>query len=525
MKKNKISKWEITSDLFINWLIDNDIKKFFLTNIRFRTFSLWWITDLANRDNVVKNEWFYNLKKILIDNKVVKLSRINLFFIIFLKFIKNLIANLFYLLLIKILIRKKKNFKNYENCFHSFEPDFQIYKKNNYIDRQYGIAPLKKNIEKNFFLITLVNKKEFFLNFFEKKKNLENQKVDYFIADRYLNFWDIISVYSNSVVYLFKIIRFIKKKDKRFYIDNKNCFNALYPLLLSSFAGNIQSYILLSLAIKNFFDDAKAKNFINYGEFGPGYKSIYFFLKKLKFPIKIITIQHSYTNKNILFFRNSKKEYNLKLNKSYISPMPDKYLVMGNHFKKILKEFFPNEIKVIGGLKYDIDYFKLRKKKKKVRKNNFKILICPTIGDENSLISVINESKLNNVSFILSPHPNNFEDTLEKFKRNFKHSFTYNKKKSSIEQLQSADLTVSGYSSLVLESVIYGIPAFRVISSEHPFSFDLRDGIDFAIGHHDFEQTFYKLLKKKLNNTSKITTNIFFKLDKKAYKRFWNNIQ
>ena len=108
MKKNKISKWEITSDLFINWLIDNDIKKFFLKNIRFRTFSLWWINDLANRDNVVKNEWFYNLKKILIDNKVVKLSRINLFFIIFLKFIKNLIANLFYLLLIKILIRKIK---------------------------------------------------------------------------------------------------------------------------------------------------------------------------------------------------------------------------------------------------------------------------------------------------------------------------------------------------------------------------------------------------------------------------------
>ena len=42
--------------------------------------------------------------------------------------------------------------------------------------------------------------------------------------------------------------------------------------------------------------------------------------------------------------------------------MPDKYLVMGNHFRNILKEYFPGEIKIIGSLKYDIDYFKFRKK-------------------------------------------------------------------------------------------------------------------------------------------------------------------
>ena len=50
--------------------------------------------------------------------------------------------------------------------------------------------------------------------------------------------------------------------------------------------------------------------------------------------------------------------------------MPDKYLVMGNHFKKILKEYFPNKIKIIGSLRYDIDYFKIDKKikKKKIKK-------------------------------------------------------------------------------------------------------------------------------------------------------------
>ena len=51
---------------------------------------------------------------------------------------------------------------------------------------------------------------------------------------------------------------------------------------------------------------------------------------------------------------------------------------------------------------------------------------------------MINKSKLNNVSFILSPHPNNFEKTLKKFKINFKYQFTSDKNKSSIEQLKKS---------------------------------------------------------------------------------------
>ena len=111
---------------------------------------------------------------------------------------------------------------------------------------------------------------------------------------------DIISVYLKSIFYLIKII--LHSKRESFYINKKDCFNVLYPLLLSSFAGNIQLFILQALAIKNFFNYTESKNFINYGEFSPGYKSIYFFLKRLNFPIKVITIQHSYANKNLTFF-------------------------------------------------------------------------------------------------------------------------------------------------------------------------------------------------------------------------------
>ena len=58
-----------------------------------------------------------------------------------------------------------------------------------------------------------------------------------------------------------------------------------------------------------------------------------------------------------------------------------------------------------------------KKKKRDNYKNKFKILICPTIGDEDSLITIINKSKLKNISFILSPHPNIFNKTLKNLKK------------------------------------------------------------------------------------------------------------
>ena len=95
--------------------------------------------------------------------------------------------------------------------------------------------------------------------------------------------------------------------------------------------------------------------------------------------------------------------------------------------------------------------------------------MCPTIGDEDSLISIINKSQIKNVSFILSPHPNTFNETLKKFKNNFNYHFIFDKNKSSIEQLKNVDITICGFSSLVLESIVLGVPAFRVISEDHPY--------------------------------------------------------
>ena len=63
-----------TSKLFTSWLTNNDLKKYFLKNVFIDGFPIWWVTNLANKDNVVDNLWFYNLKKILIDKKLLSLT-------------------------------------------------------------------------------------------------------------------------------------------------------------------------------------------------------------------------------------------------------------------------------------------------------------------------------------------------------------------------------------------------------------------------------------------------------------------
>ena len=56
---NKIKRWDLTRKLFIEWLSDNKLKKEFsiffnlFNNIHFEDLSLWWLTNLYEKDNLL----------------------------------------------------------------------------------------------------------------------------------------------------------------------------------------------------------------------------------------------------------------------------------------------------------------------------------------------------------------------------------------------------------------------------------------------------------------------------------------
>ena len=270
------------------------------------------------------------------------------------------------------------------------------------------------------------------------------------------------------------------------------------------------------MSINNCLRKIDCKFFVNYGEFHPGYRSIYFFLKKNFSTIKTISIQHGYSNKNMLFFRHEKKDFWSKI-KSINSPKPDYYFVMGLHYKKVLKKFYPGKIKIIGSLRYDTTNFRKIKNIEKTKT----ILICSTTGDEDSIISQLNKCNVKDYNLIVSPHPVHFESSIKKFKNDLEHNFSYYKEKSSIELMKKSHLTISGYSSLGFESIFCGVPSIRIISPDHPYFFDLQDGVPSITNYKQLNSILnnFSLIKKQ--NIKKIIKNIFFKLDNRAHKRFW----
>ena len=71
--KRDISNWEKTSNYYVDWFANTSLRGFFLKNINFEKFNIWWITNLCNKDNVLENTWYYQLRDILFNKKKNKI--------------------------------------------------------------------------------------------------------------------------------------------------------------------------------------------------------------------------------------------------------------------------------------------------------------------------------------------------------------------------------------------------------------------------------------------------------------------
>ena len=228
------------------------------------------------------------------------------------------------------------------------------------IDRQYGLATTK-NKEKNIYLIKLDNNLNIIFSFLSRKKKLRKLPVDYFVLNKYVSLKDICNVYSQTIFLLIKLL-FILKKKNYFIIRNKDCSLALKPLLIESFFGDIQDSLIHAIAIKNFFKKNSYKNFVTYGEFYIGWRSVYHFIKKNLPSPKIIAINHGIYSDNNLFYALRKDEFDKNDNGLFYSPKPDVFLTQGIRYFKRLKKIFPyKKVYPIGSFKYELANYKFNK--------------------------------------------------------------------------------------------------------------------------------------------------------------------
>ena len=529
---NSIQEWNKTRDIYQNWVAKTELRNFFFNNIKYNDFSLWWICNLVNKDNELDNIWYINLHKILTKKHYIQ-KKFN-FVINFFKLLKNFFSILLFNYIIKILSPPRSLNFNYINCFHSY--DYHLKNDGNKIyDTLFGSAPIKKFRKQNIYLIQIIKYQNFFRSLCDKKKKKFFQKN--FILNEFISIREIIEIYYKIFILYFKCKNYLKKNKVFILNRNYDCSNVLEPFLLKSFFGSIQNYLITSISIKNFLDrNNSIKNFINYGAFLPGYCSNYFFIKKTINPPFVATIQHTHSHENKLFYKYLSNEFckeNINNSDSLYFPCPDLFFAQGLQYKKILKSFFKNKIKIIGALNRDLDNLDINKNKlNNIKLNNSKkkILICSSVGDENILFNFFNKIKYldKDFEFILSPHPTNINKTLKLFRKSLELSeIKYYSNLSTNQLLPMSFLVISSISTVSFDALLFGVHSIKVFDKSMPpvfsnsdFSPIIENKEQFSLFLKNLPSIYYMNRFKK-----KVLKDLFYKLDKNSYLRFWNYLK
>ena len=297
--KINLKNWDKTLNAYVDWVANSDLRKYFSKEIKIYNFSLWWTTNICTKENMLKNKWYYDLKDCLSENKNIKYNKTKFYLIFCTKLIKSFVTHFFWFIAIKFLSFSRYRRIKRKNCFHSMNYNL-LKNKGFYIDRCYGYAPFTRNTNDNFFLVNIAKRRIFISNIF-KKKNFKKD-IPHIIADEYISIFDVLYIYYKTIIYFFKLKIFLNKNKKLFFIKNIDCRKVLEPFLLMSFDGAIQSFIFNGLSVNKFLKNKKIKLFTTYAEFNPGTRYFYFFVRNLKNPPKIISIQHGHANKNLMYF-------------------------------------------------------------------------------------------------------------------------------------------------------------------------------------------------------------------------------
>ena len=247
----------------------------------------------------------------------------------------------------------------------------------------------------------------------------------------------------------------------------------------------LPTYIHLIHELEVFLKEIDPRVIIQTYETGPYAKSFEVVAKKLG--IRTIGIQHGIFHENGAdYFTRALHNENNPLG----DLIPDKTLVFGEHFKKILieKTGYPKDkVDVIG----NPIFFEIEKIKKIVpalirKKNQLdgeKIILVPLSfrlfsGLENNkehlLLNYLFKEMKNdeNIIFLIRPHPSDFSHFTEMLKKKYPSNNFIPSKSSLIEDILVSDIVVLATSSVGLDSIVFEKPVIFVNPTDSDSTFD-----------------------------------------------------
>ncbi len=509
-------EWDYTRKSYVKWLSKTSLRKEFAREIKFHDLSLWWISNLHNKDNRRDTKWYVRLNNKLngkVNNQENNLSYLKLSLILLKKFISAIISNILIRLILKdhfnIDIKKKKD------CFYTLINNFVAH-RNEYLDRQYGLTSLNKKAEKAY-IIELPQ--GFFLlkNIFQIKKKLNKTCVEFLILNSKYDIKDIISIYFKTFSLLLKTLKILQKSNF-FIIKKKDCRKILQEQLISSFFGNIQDQLLKGLALKKCLNIIKPKNFITYFCFYPEARMQYYFAKKSEIK-NIINVNHAIYTKQNIFWNFSKKEFSSNQS-TFFSPKPDIFICKGKKEYRELKKFFKNQkFYFTGCLKSDIRNFVLKKKpKQKIKSRNKVITVLTGETDYKGIAKILNECKLNQYIIYVEPHPHMKKKTIDYFNKHLIHKFKLINTMTKNELFKISEYILFGDTQLGTELAIKSYNVIRMYEKSFIPQYDINDEFPYACDGVKL-QNLLKAKKHKFK-ANLLEKDYFYKYDFKASDRF-----
>jgi hypothetical protein len=381
----------------------------------------------------------------------------------------------------------------------------------------------------------------------EVKEKLNSLKRQFVLLNNYTSFSTINEVYFS----LFSSWRMFRKEarklsfQKNFDINNCPCADILIPEIEKSFLGEIQWSLIYGLSFQNWIQKEKIQApVITYGETLSPMRPVYYFSKLANPSILFLSIQHSTTSRNKMGLYHRKKEFMSAINHELVDFMllPDYYLVQGDQFREISKEFYPSDrTAIIGCLKYDniilqkgkpVMNKKMEIDDQYISKAEKVILIAPSVNDAASLIQLFRNPIFTNWRIILRPHPANDIDKIREMvvQANTFVPIEVITDLSTADLFSIASLVVCGYSASCYEALIQSISAVQYMNLQSIPLMEPDPKIPFFTSREDFWEWFTKFDNAELNSdilkiADNITQKYFHKMDGCSSLRLWEFVR
>jgi hypothetical protein len=544
--------WDEVRERYIDWSTawgaDSSIKD----DLVWRGYALWWSSTLMQKDAEVDKGWYESLYRRLNGEAATAASSIGVLSGS-LRLLRLLAIDLLKWLLLRLCVPQPPATPPRTVWFHSLSTNIQLEGESAW-DRMYAKAHLRDRTHglRSGYAITLIPGLKDFRSPLRFKRRVDAMLAGIqrpaFVVNRLPGIADLLRVHC-AVFARWCIFR--RRAGERafrdgFVINGVRCDDILLNELEKSFFGPFQWSMAAGLSFERWLRRAgEPQLVVTYAETVALLRPLYYFAKQAAAAHSLVSIQHTSFINNKLFLLHRAADFARDANwdgRRY-SPMPDRYFVHGEHFKRHLERYYPaDRIEVVGCLKNDRFLPILVEREQRASAALQKLggnttdrilLVTPSVNDFQDILSIFIDATLPaGWRVIITPHPFISLDTYRRVLGAARVTIPleFSPGVSTQELLTITDLVVCGYSAVAFEAAIFGVPAVRIFSTASCPQFDDEPCVPSFNRAADFWSWFAQKFNSPAGADRKAAINrmvsdYFFRIDGRAADRLWEGLR